>query len=309
MGNELTTTGGNAVALSTDDYYAALAAEAASYRGGGGGPLFLKFNGNDGNYSYGSDDTDLPLGTQVAMNPRSLKRGWICWKDGQVQEEIMMALEEGLPPAKHLLPDYGPYGKDDGWSEQKTIEFTRLDGSATVLLFQANNKSKMNALEAIMKDFARQYKANPGCVPIVELDENEFETQPKNEDGSKGRKVRKHAPKFSIVEWMSDEELMTLTEGAQEDYAEGEEGYVEGADQGVDDAAVEADVAPEPEPEAEPARGGRRQAPAPAAQGRVASQPRPATPAPAPAARPAPAQRPAPAAAPAAAAAPRGRRF
>jgi hypothetical protein len=56
----------------------------------------------------------------------------------------------------------------------------------------------MNALEAVMKDFARQYKANPGCVPIVELGENEFETQPKNEDGSKGRKVRKHAPKFRL---------------------------------------------------------------------------------------------------------------
>jgi hypothetical protein len=167
-----------------------------SYRGGGGGVLFLKFNGNDGYYSYGADDTDLPVDSQAAMNPRSLKRGWICWKGGQVQEEIMMSLEEGLPPAKHQLPDYGPYGKDDGWSEQKTIEFKTIDGEGLTLLFQANNKSKMNALEAVMKDFARQYKSNPGCVPIVELGENEFETQPKNEDGSKGRKVRKHAPKF-----------------------------------------------------------------------------------------------------------------
>jgi hypothetical protein len=223
MTNEVAVRGSTALVTSTDDYYAALAAEAQSYRGGGGGVLFLKFNGNDGYYSYGADDVDLPVDSQVAMNPRSLKRGWICWKGGQVQEEIMMSLEEGLPPAKHLLPDYGPYGKDDGWSEQKTIEFKTIDGEGLTFLFQANNKSKMNALEAVMKDFARQYKSNPGCVPVVELGENEFETQPKNEDGSKGRKVRKHAPKFKLVGWMTEEELQSLSEGAAEDYAEGDE--------------------------------------------------------------------------------------
>jgi hypothetical protein len=295
MGNEVALRQSTALATSTDDYYAALAAEAESYRGGGGGALFLKFNGNDGYYSYGADDTDLPLQSQVAMNPRTLKRGWICWLGGQVKEEIMMSLEEGLPPAKHLLPDYGPYGKDDGWSEQKTIEFKTIDGEGLTLLFQANNKSKMNALEALMKDFARQYKANPGMIPVVELDENEFETQPKNEDGSKGRKVRKHAPKFKLVGWMSEEELLSLTEGAEGDYADGE-GPVE--EDGAEPELV--DDQPEPEPAPEPARGGRRAAPEAAPATR------------APASRPvqaaAPAARPAPAAAPAAGA-PRGRRF
>lgn len=302
MGNEVALRGSTSLATSTDDYYAALAAEAEGYRGGGGGALFLKFNGNDGYYSYGADDTDLPLQSQVAMNPRTLKRGWICWLGGQVKEEIMMSLEEGLPPAKHLLPDYGPYGKDDGWSEQKTIEFKTIDGDGLTLLFQANNKSKMNALEALMKDFARQYKANPGMVPVVELDENEFETQPKNEDGSKGRKVRKHAPKFKLVGWMSEEELLSLSEGAEGDYVEGE-APLEALEGPVEEPEL-VDDQPEPEPAPEPARGGRRAAPAAAPAARApASRPAPAAaPAPAPAARPAPAAAPA-------AGAPRGRRF
>lgn len=301
MSNELTTRGASALITSTDDYYAALAQEAEGYRGGGGGPLFLKFNGNDGYYSYGADDIELVLGTQAAMDPKTLKRGFICWKEGKVQEEIMMSLAEGLPPAKHLLPDHGPYGVDDGWQEQKTIEFKTIEGDFLTLLFQANNKSKMNALEALMKDFARLYKNYPGQYPVIELDENEFETKPK--DG--GRKVRKHAPKFKIVGWMTEEELLALSEGDPADYQEGAETPAL-EDQSVDLADDQ------PEPEAEPApepekRGGRRAAPATEATPRApASRPAAAAQraAPAPAAAAA-----APAPAAATAAAPRGRRF
>ncbi|USN16275.1 hypothetical protein PAPPERLAPAPP_05370 [Brevundimonas phage vB_BpoS-Papperlapapp] len=252
----------NALVTSTDDYYAALAAEAQSYRGGGGGSAFLKFNGNDGYYSYGADDTDLEIGTQAAMDPRTLKRGWICWKDGKVQEEIMMTLEEGVPPQKHLLPDYGPYGQDDGWSEQKTIEFVPIEGDAPALLFQANNRSKMNALEAVMKDFARQFKNNPGMVPVIELGANEFEAKPR--DG--GRKVKKHAPKFTIKGWITQDEFA---------------GYKEGEGSNADDYAAEGEVnqqaaLPAPEPTPEPAaeapkRGGRRDAPASAGTPRSAN--------------------------------------
>lgn len=307
-------------ALSADDYYAALAAEAEGYRGGGGGVLFLKMNGNTGYYSYGADDIDLPDGTQAAMNPRSLKRGWICWLGGQVKEEIMMSLEEGMPPAKHLLNDYGPYGKDDGWSEQKTIEFKTLDNEGLTLLFQANNKSKMNALEALMKDFGRNFRSYPGCVPIVELSSNSFETQPKDENGKPdGRKVKKFAPLFKIVHWLPEGELAALTEGAPADYDQGAEGegeYVEeGAPADYDDQATYVEEEPAPAPvEPERPRGGRREPPAAAAAGRPANAVRQApAPAAAPAPRPAaaPAARPAPAAAPAApaGAAPRGRRF
>jgi hypothetical protein len=291
MSNEVAIRGNTApVITSTDDYYAALAAEAQSYRGGGGGAAFLKFNGNDGYYSYGADDVDLEVGTQVAVDPKTLKRGWICWKDGSVQEEIMLSLEEGLPPAKHLLPDHGPYGKDDGWSEQKTIEFVGIDGETPKLLFQANNASKRNALEAFMKDFGRQFRNNPGMVPVIELGENEFEAKPK--DG--GRKVKKHAPKFKIVGWISREEFDGYNEGEggnADDYVD-DEGGQQAALSAPEPEVVNEPVVEEPAAEA-PKRGGRREAPVSAGTPRQANA--------APAAQ---------AAAPAAAAAPaRGRRF
>ncbi|AXQ68701.1 nucleotidyltransferase [Caulobacter phage CcrPW] len=324
-----------AVALSADDYYAALAAEAEGYRGGSDGVNFLKFNGNDGHYSYGAEDIPLDVGTQAAVNPRSLKRGWICWIDGKPKEEIMLSLEEGTPPPKHALTDHGPYRKGEGWVEQKTIEFKTIEGEFLNLLFQANNKSKMNALEAFLKDFGRNFRNNPGALPVIEFGSTSFETQERDDDGKPyGRKIKKYAPSFKILGWLPESELQAMAEGAPEDYDQGDAGaddYAEPGDagyaddqqyaddQGADDQYVE-EAAPEPEPAPAPApRGGRREAPAAAPARAPASRPAPAAapaarPAPAPAAR-APAPRPAPAAAPARAPAPaaggepRGRRF
>ena len=318
------------------DFYAALTAEAQTYKGGGGGVAFLKFSGNDGYYTYGAEDTDLPDGTRAAVDPMSLKRGWICWNDGDMIEELMYSLMEGNPPAKHELPDHGPYkAKGDGWSEQKTIEMKTIEGPIVQLLFQANNRSKLNALEALMKQIVREVKGYPGCFPIIEFGHSTFEAQERNEAGEKvGRKMTKYAPVFTIVDWMPEEELIALTEGAPQDYEGGEEEYAEeqGQLEGPADEVAEEAYEPEPEPEPAPApTGGRRVAPAaspsprqasaapaarpaarpaaPAAAAPAARPPRAAAAAPAaaaPAARPA--ARPAPAA-PAGGAAPRGRRF
>lgn len=283
----------NALITSHEDYYAALAAEAQGYSGGGSNKLFLKFNGNDGGYTYGADDTPLAVETQAAMDLDSFKRGWICWVGGKVKEEIMLGITEGKPPVEGHLPDHGPYGPDDGWSEQKTIEFTTIEGEALNLLFQANNKSKSRALEAVIKDFGRQFKLNPGMVPVVSLGSSTFEFTPK--EG--GRKLRKHAPSFRIVGWITREEFESYKEGDPSDYEQALTG-------GDEPAAL---PAPEPEVEdavvepvaAEPARrGGRRETPLSAGAGRAAN----AT-AEAPKAAPA-AEAPAPAAAPT-----RGRRF
>ncbi len=314
------------------DYYAALAAEAQTYKGGGGGLAFLKFSGNDGYYSYGAEDTDLLDGTRAAVDPMSLKRGFICWNDGEMIEELMYSLMEGNPPAKHELPDHGPYkAKGDGWSDQKTIEMKTIDAPFVQLLFQANNRSKLNALEALMKQIVREVKAYPGCYPIIEFGHSTFEAQERNEAGEKvGRKMTKYAPVFTIVDWIPEEELAALAEGAPEDY-EGAEGGEYTEEQAQLEGPVEGEEVYEPEPEPAPApSGGRRAAPAaapaprpasaapaarpasrpaaaPAAAAPAARPPRAAAPAAAPAARPA--ARPAPAAPAPAAGAPRGRRF
>lgn len=262
MSNALTTGG----ALSTEDYYAALAAEASTYSGGGSGSSFLKFDGNDGTYSFGAENTELAIDTQAVMDVESYKRGYVCWKGGNVVDEIMLSLIEGAPPPVGNLPDHGPYGKDDGWNDQKTVSFYPIDGEfeGQNLLFQANNKSKNRALEGVMKDFGRQFRANPGMVPVVQLGTTQFEITP--EEG--GRKIRKHAPLFKIVGWMSREEYNEMVGEAQAAYAERQSLDNPGGAAAIEGPAAEP-VAEEPAPVV--TRGGRRPAPVNEPAGRAAN--------------------------------------
>lgn len=214
MSNELTPKANSYIA-NTEDYFAAVAAEADTFRDSGG-LMYLKFNGNDGEYSYGSDNTELKLGSLLALNIQSYRRGWICWNDGEVVDEIMTPIHEGAPPKKTSLPDHGPYVEEnDGWSEQYTIEMRMVEEPYINLLFQANNRSKRIAFENMMKDFAKGFRLNEGCAPVIEIDEREFEGKAK--EGSKKR-YKKHAPIFKIVDWKSLEELATLSEGTPADY-------------------------------------------------------------------------------------------
>ncbi|AFU86598.1 nucleotidyltransferase [Caulobacter phage CcrRogue] len=216
MGNEVTTRSNGGYLTSNDDFYAMIATEANNLKGGGDGKAFMKFDGNDGSFSYGAEDEPLKNKTRMAANLRSYKRGWVIWVDGKVVYEEMVALADGPQPTKGSLPDHGPYGEEDGPVEQYTIDFRLIDEPYVEMVFQANNVSKRRALAAFLKDFGNSFRNHPGELPIIELDSNEFEGKTKG-----GRKVTKYAPKFKIVDWMSEKDLASLVEGSQEDYDAG----------------------------------------------------------------------------------------
>lgn len=220
MSNEVANRAASNIATQ-DDIYALVANEARGLKGGGDGKAFMKFSGNDGRYSYGAEDEPLALGDQLVMNPATFSRGWLIWIDGQVEFETMVGVHEGPQPEKTSLPDHSPYKKGDGPVEQYTIEFATTVEPFTEMVFQANNVSKKRALAALLKEFGNEYKLHPGELPVVEIDNNEFDA--KMEPGSK-RTVKKFAPKFKIVSWIGEAEMAAMREGTPEDYAEGDDG-------------------------------------------------------------------------------------
>lgn len=201
----------------TEDIFAQVANEGSTLKGGEGGKAFMKFNGNDGKYSYGSDDTALEDGDQFVMNPLSYRRGFVTWVAGKVVNETMRGITEGAMPTRAELPDNGPYVDGDGPVEQYTIELATTFEPYVEMIFQANNGSKRRAFAALMKDFNATYKNHPGKFPVVEISSAEFEATINN------RKITKHAPKFKIITWITTEDMEAMkasgTEGTPEDYA------------------------------------------------------------------------------------------
>lgn len=204
MGNEVTTQ----KYLTTEDYFAAVAGEAQTLKGGGSGKAFLKFSGDDGDYTYGAENVELEIGSQLVMNPTSFRRGWVIWKDNKVVHEIMHNMEQGPPPAEGALPNHwGVYAKGEGPVQQQTIEFSTTEEPYVEMIFQANNVSKRNALGTVLKEWGESYKLHPKKWPVIEIGNHEFDAK------VEGRKIKKMAPVFKIIAWISEEEMNSMKSG------------------------------------------------------------------------------------------------
>lgn len=187
--------------------------DAAEDMGASSGALFLKFDGNTGDYTFGKDQEELELGTRVAVNHREIKRGWICWKDGEVMGETMTRIIDGAPPAKSSLEDHGPYEDDkDGWREQSSVQLRDIE-TGDEYLFKTSSKGGRIALANLVRDFGKEFAKHPGELAIVELQHVSFDAK-----DEKGKKLgKKYAPMFKIAAWESEEALIAKLEAAAAD--------------------------------------------------------------------------------------------
>ena len=236
MSNDLTTTGASNLALPTEgpNVFAAAAADMGALQGN-----FLKFSGNDGNYTFGpaEDSQEIEHGSQLAVNMATFKRGYICWVNGEVVEEIMIPVVSGLPiPLASSLADFGPYqtyedGTKDGWREQGTIELRDLE-NGDMFLLKLTSKGGILALGALSDAFSKVYRQKVGFIPVIELGAVSFEPKVKTADGSPSKKKigKKYAPTLKIVGWIPDDEYLELIERSSAAHTDAED-----ADDGSED--------------------------------------------------------------------------
>lgn len=226
---------------------------------------YLKFNGNTGEITFGSDDEELPVGSQLVVDMQSLAFGWICWVDSQVEEELLVPVIDGKPPMEHELKDHGPYNDDDdGWREAASFSAVLLEygedaqheSVGTKLLFKTSTGGPVRSTKKLSGQYGKLFMQHPDELPVVEVSTESYIPR-----------VKKHGKKwsliFKIVGWIGEDELAGLTEGAGDD----ERDY-EPEPAPVEKPAARRQRAPEPEPEEEPA-------PAPARRGRAAPEPEP----------------------------------
>lgn len=180
--------------------------------------VYLKFNGNTGDFTFGSDQDELQTGTELVAVMDSIARGWICWNDSEVIDEVMVSILDGQPPSEKELEDHSPYASDDdGWSEQIRIVFKDVESGETYT-FKTSSRAAMRAVGSLMKDYSRQFKNHPDELPVVEIGSTSYIPKEKKHG-------KKHAPTFKIVSWMHVEEVEALSSATNSQ--DNEENYEE----------------------------------------------------------------------------------
>lgn len=194
----------------------------------GASALYAKFNGNSGEFTYGAQATEVEKGERMAADVYNMRRGFICWVESEVAEEIMIPIMQGQPPAEHTLTDHGPYkkyddGTQDGWSAQVSVNFRLLgeEHDGAEITYKTSTKSALRPLGDLVKQFGREYKNHPGCVPIVEFGKGDYMPREKKHG-------KKYFPTFKIVDWIDEQELLdTYGEGNKVEEGDSNDNLIE----------------------------------------------------------------------------------
>lgn len=228
---------------------------------GSGQTTFMKFHGASGSFLAGQDDDEIDHGTQFAVDMMNARYRWLFWWDGENKATVDELLVNN-PALYDQEPDWLPEDPDidmtleeirkkqndrsnnfsDGWSVQASITLRPVDGSEEEFTLNLNRGVALNGFHNLRKSFQRQYKMKQGLIPIIELDASSF----KSKVAGVGKR---YAPVLKIVDWASEEDLMSMAGENPADYAE------EGADA---PEAVEAETEAETPTEESSKPAGRR---------------------------------------------------
>lgn len=190
-----------------------------------GGSQYLRML-QDGNWVFGAENTELTKGKkgdELAINPLSIKQGFVCWTDydksdkrsNEVLDEKMYPMGADLP-LKSELPKLG-----FPWNEQYAFELRVMTGKhkGKQLLYKATSVGGLNMIKAIIDQIMLQLDSDEPeyFVPVIVLDVDHYQHK---------KWGKTYTPEMNIVDWVSmDDPAMT--------------------------AASTAEKAPEPEPEPE----------------------------------------------------------
>ena len=140
-----------------------------------GGIPFLKMAKQDGAWIYGAKDTEVEEGALWAINPLSLKVGFVCWnpKGGAPLGKQMVSIFQ-TPLNIADLPNLGA-----SWDDNISLEMMCINGEdkGTTVEYTANSYGGKKAFATLVAAIQRQLDADPkNLVPVVELTNESYKS-------------------------------------------------------------------------------------------------------------------------------------
>lgn len=199
-----------------------------------GGKGILRMLQEADGWVFGQEDNALPLGTEVVVNPLSIKHGYTCWTDrakgegkNELLKELLYPISQQAPAVHELDQLEDPKtGAKCPWKDTIVIDMKILSGkhAGEEVVYKPTSVGGMNASRVVLDAILSKLDEDTAFVcPVLELAQDSYK------HASYGKT---YTPEFKVVGWMD-------LEGNEE------------GDDVVDGPAAVARKAPEPEPEVE----------------------------------------------------------
>lgn len=223
MSKDLQAFFGGSSPVNQENLAAALAAKAGEARSELGGTDIIKLS-KTGIWRYGQDNVEVEEGALWAINPLSIKTGFIAWKDAKPLQEEMRGLTE-LPVYVNDLPqDLGEHtrGPDKGkkvvWTQQIQFSMQCMSGEdeGVTVVYKTNSVGGRRAGSELIEEIAKraQSKADyKSIVPVVELQVDDY---PHSDYG------QIFVPIFAVQKWVTMDGLPVAQAPVEEEVVEEE---------------------------------------------------------------------------------------
>lgn len=164
----------------------------------------LKFS--KGDFTAGTEEEEVPLGTKFAVSMDNFLIGWIKWVDQKPEEQIMGLLSEGhVPQKRRELGDTDETGweedesgkKRDPWQATNQVllkEPGKKRSDDVLYTFATSSYGGISNLGKLCKAYGGAMRQHPDENPIVEIG-NEKYKHPNAQYGT----IKN--PTFAIVGW------------------------------------------------------------------------------------------------------------
>jgi hypothetical protein len=169
------------------------AVDTSSVSGRSGLPMMQFKRENNGTWLFGQKGIIPEAGSRWAVNPRTFKRGYICFREGSKypDEQMLSVSKPMLDPTK--LPDLG-----GPWKPQWSVNLKCVDGAdaGVEVVFKTTTDGGIRALAELINTIRDRCNGNQHdgkIVPIVLLGKDSY---PHSEFG------RIWIPVPTVVDWM-----------------------------------------------------------------------------------------------------------
>ena len=178
---------------------------------GSSGSVILKMD-KAGHWVFGADQTEVEVDSMWAVNPFSFVHGYICWGDGEVLGEKMVAITEPLPEMTEA-----PSTAKRGWERQVGLSLKCLSGEdkGVEVRFSSTSVGGKRAVQDIAAALAEQVdKDQSKPVPVILLGKSHY---------SHKAYGKIYTPEFIIKDWVALDKEPEQNKLALEDELESQE--------------------------------------------------------------------------------------
>ena len=157
-----------------------------------GGEDFLKLSKRDGLWYYGASETEVQEGSMWAINPGSLRMGFMAWGKGQVLGKRLLPILAGPAVDRSTLPNVGAE-----WTETVAMQLRCMSGEdiGKQVEYEQNSYGGKKAFAELLQAFQIQIGQDQvNIVPLVVMKSDSYDHK---EFG------RIYTPIFEIVKWVS----------------------------------------------------------------------------------------------------------